>query len=99
IQYLAKNGIRVQRGANGSPVTFSKRLEPDVFTKIAHELICGYRDVESMNRAIDKSSGDLDFFGYGPRSLAQMYREFGGHISGFIEDYLRVFGERPEKLG
>jgi hypothetical protein len=35
----------------------------------------------------------------GPRALAQAYREVGEQISGFVDEYVKIFGERPKKLG
>jgi hypothetical protein len=35
----------------------------------------------------------------GPRGLCRAYRDVGGQISQFVDDYIKLFGTRPERLG
>jgi hypothetical protein len=98
VQYLAKNEITVADGTRDATLTFSKPLEKDLYRKLTHDLICEYTNIAAMNRAINESRKSLDFISCGPSGLAQIYREYGGQISQFVDDYTEVFGERPEKL-
>lgn len=59
----------------------------------------GSKIVKLFYRRYNKKGIKFDEKEYGPRKLAQMYRELGGTISEFIDEYHLVFGERPEKIG
>jgi hypothetical protein len=63
------------------------------------EIEVNYQSTEVFYRHGNELGIKLDASGYGPRSLAQTYYDLGGHISQFVDDYIRIFGERPERIG
>lgn len=48
---------------------------------------------------IDKETHERVEDWYGPRGLCRAYRDAGGQISQFVDEYIKLFGMRPERLG
>ena len=48
---------------------------------------------------IDKETHERVEDGRGPRGLLHAYRDLGGQISQFVDEYINLFGTRPERLG
>jgi hypothetical protein len=63
------------------------------------EIEADHQSTEVFYRHCNDLGIKLDTSGYGPRSLARAYFELGGHISQFVDDYIRIFGTRPEAIG
>jgi hypothetical protein len=63
------------------------------------EIEVDHQSTEVFYRHSNDLGIKLDASGYGPRSLARTYHDLGGIISQYIDEYIRIFGERPESIG